>query len=99
MNNGTFQVDEGAQGARHRQLSEKFSLLLESRRLTDEELGSWLRENVLHSQQAREELRDAKKQIKKQQRELDRKEKAPAESAAVVTLQKTKLLFRDHQDD
>ena len=39
-------------------------------------------------QQAREELREAEKQIKKQQRELERKEKALAELAAIVTLQK-----------
>jgi len=45
MNDGTLRVDDGAQGARHRQLTEKLSLLLESRGLADEELGSWLREN------------------------------------------------------
>ena len=118
MNDGTLQIDDGAQGARHRQLSEKFSLLLESRGLSDEELGSWLRDNGLHSehltvweqevreamtkgeQQARGELREAKKQIKQQERELQRKEKALAEFAAIVTLQKkTALLFRDQQDD
>jgi transposase len=82
MNDATLQVDDGAQGPRHRQLTEKLSLLLESRGLAEEELGSWLRENGLHSehlgvweqevreamtkgeQQGREELREAKKQIK-----------------------------------
>lgn len=62
MNDGTLQVDDGAQGARHRQLSEKFSLLLESRGLPDEELGSWLRDNGLHSQHLsvwEQEVRDA----------------------------------------
>jgi uncharacterized Zn finger protein (UPF0148 family) len=39
-------------------------------------------------QQAREELREAKKQIKEQQRELDRKDKALAELAAIATLEK-----------
>jgi hypothetical protein len=118
MNDGTLQVDDGAQGARHRQLAEKFSLLLESRGLADDELGEWLRENGLHSehlgvweqevreamtkgeQQAREELRAAKKQIRDQQKEIVRKDKALAELAAIVTLQKkTALLFRDEQDD
>ena len=118
MSNGTLKVDDGAQSAHKRQLSEKFSLLLESRGLDDEELGSWLRDNGLHSehltvweqevreamtkgeQQAREELRAAKKQIKTQQKELDRKEKALAVLAAIMTLQKkTELLFRDEQDD
>ena len=118
MNNGTLQVDDGAQGARYRQLAEKFSLLLESRGLADEQLGEWLRDNGLHSehlgvweqevreamtkgeQQAREELRAAKKQIRDQQKEIVRKDKALAELAAIVTLQKkTALLFRDEQDD
>lgn len=118
MNDGTLRVDDGAQAARGRQLTEKFSLLLESRGLADEEIGGWLRENGLHSehlsvweqevreamtkgeQQAREELREAKRQIKQQQRELDRKEKALAELAAIVTLRKkTELLFRDPQGD
>ena len=56
-------------------------------------------------QQAREELREAKKKIKQQQKEQTRKDRAPkkkalAELAAIVTLQKkTELLFRDHPDD
>jgi transposase len=118
MNDGTLEVDDGAQGARHRQPVEKLSLLLESRGLADDELGEWLRENGLHSehltiweqevreamtkgeQQAREELREAKKQIRDQQKEIVRKDKALAELAAIVTLQKkTALLFRDEQDD
>jgi transposase-like protein len=118
MNNGTLQTDDGAQGANHRQLVEKLSLLLESRSLTEEGLGEWLRENGLHSehlavweqevrdamtkgeQQAREELKAAKKKIKEQQKELTRKEKALAELAAIVTLQKkTELLFQDQQED
>lgn len=37
-------------GARRPRLTEKFSLLLESRGLADEELGSWLRQNGLHSE-------------------------------------------------
>jgi hypothetical protein len=62
MNEGTLQVDDGAQGARHRQLSEKFSLLLESRGLADDDLGSWLRDNGLHSQHLsvwEQEMREA----------------------------------------
>lgn len=118
MNDGTLQVDDGAQGARHRQLAEKFSLLLESRGLAEEELGEWLRGNGLHSehlsiweqevreamtkgeQQAREELRAAKKQIRAQEKEILRKDKALAELAAIVTLQKkTAVLLQDEQDD
>ncbi len=40
MNDGSLRVDEGAQGARQRQLSERSSLLLESGGLTEEKLGS-----------------------------------------------------------
>ena len=43
MNDGTRPVDDGAQGTRHRQRTEKLSLLLESCGLAEEELGSWLR--------------------------------------------------------
>ena len=62
MNEGTLEVDDGAQGARHRQLSEKFSLLLDSRGLADDDLGSWLRDNGLHSQHLsvwEQEMREA----------------------------------------
>ena len=40
MNDGIFEVDDGAQGARLRQVSEKFSLLLESRGLAEDEFGT-----------------------------------------------------------
>lgn len=50
MNNGTLQVDDGVQSNRNRQLGEKFSLLLESRGLSNDQLGSWLRENGIHSE-------------------------------------------------
>ena len=47
-----------------------------------------------------DELRAAKKQIKDQQRELDRKDKALAEHAAIATLKrKVSYLFQDHEDD
>jgi len=118
MNDGTLEVDDGAQGARQRQLSEKFSLLLESRGLADEELGSWLRDNGLHSQHLSvweqemrdamgkgeqamcEQLKAAKKKIREQERELNRKEKALAEMAIIVVAQKkTQELFKDRTDD
>lgn len=50
MRDGTLQVEDGAQPNRSRQLAEKLSLLLESRSVSDETLGQWLRENGLHSQ-------------------------------------------------
>ena len=118
MNNGTLKVDDGAQSNNRRQLTEKLSLLLESKSIGEDEKGSWLRDNGLHSEhltvweqevresvakgekELREELKSVKKQLKEQQKELDRKEKALAELAAIVTLQKkTSLLFQDREDD
>lgn len=72
MNDGTLEVDDGAQGARHRQLSEKFSLLLESRGLGEDELGSWLRDNGLHSEHLsvwEQEVREAMTKGEQQARE------------------------------
>ncbi len=50
MNNGTLQVDDGVQSNRNRQLSEKLSLLLEYRSVAEDDQGSWLRDNGLHSE-------------------------------------------------
>lgn len=118
MNNGTLQVDDGVQSNRSRKLAEKFSLLLESRGITEDQQGLWLRENGLHSehltvweqevrdfmtkgeQQAREELKVIKKELKKNQKELVRKDKALAEMAVIITLQKkTVRLFQDDGED
>ncbi|MGQ9847388.1 MAG: hypothetical protein ACUVQP_07820, partial [Bacteroidales bacterium] len=55
-------LEEGIQSNRDRPLEEKLSLLLESRRIPEEFLGQWLREQGLHSQQLtvwEQELRDA----------------------------------------
>ncbi|MDF1568732.1 MAG: transposase, partial [Spirochaetaceae bacterium] len=62
IRNGTLQVDEGVQANRSRQLSEKLSLLLESRSVDEETMGEWLRGNGLHSQHLsvwEQEVRDA----------------------------------------
>jgi len=79
MNDGTLQVDDGAQGARQRQLTEKFSLLLESRGLSDGELGPWLRDNGLHSehltvweQEVREAMTKGEQQAREELREAKR---------------------------
>ena len=77
MNNGTLQVDDGAQSNRSRQLGEKFSLLLESKGLSDDKLGSWLRENGLHSehltvweQEVRDFMTKGEQEAREQLREL-----------------------------
>jgi transposase len=51
-------------------------------------------------QEAREELKAARKKIREQEKEINRKDKALAEMAAIVTLQKiTELLFQDPKED
>ena len=113
-----LQVDDGVQSNRGRKLTEKFSLLLESRGIAEDQQGTWLRENGLHTehltvweqevrdfmtkgeQQAREELKAIKKELKMNQKELDRKDKALAEMAAIIALQKkTARLLQDDEED
>lgn len=50
MKAGTLTLEEGIQSNRDRPLAEKLSLLLESRRVPEEAMGQWLREQGLHSQ-------------------------------------------------
>ena len=50
MRQGTLQEDEGVLSNRERPLAEMLSLLLETRRASEEAIGQWLREHGLHSQ-------------------------------------------------
>ncbi len=62
MQKGTLRVDEGVLANRDRPLGEKLSLLLESRSISEESRGEWLRQNGLHSQHLavwEQEVRDA----------------------------------------
>jgi len=83
---------------------DKYEALLESAKLTGEELGKWLREKGLRSehielwrqdmkknlnqQKKDEEIRELRKRNKELERELYRKEKALAEMSALVVLKK-----------
>lgn len=83
---------------------DKYEALLESAKLTGEELGKWLREKGLRSehieiwrqdmkknlnqQKKDEEIRELRKKNKELERELYRKEKALAEMSALVVLKK-----------
>jgi len=83
---------------------DKYEALLEAARLTGEELGKWLREKGLRSehiekwqhdmkknlkqQKKNTELKEAKKRINEQEREIRRKDKALAEISALVGLKK-----------
>lgn len=72
MRDGTLQIDDGVQANRSRQLTEKLSLLLESRSVADEAMGEWLRGNGLHSQHLtvwEQEVRDAVTKSEKEARE------------------------------
>lgn len=72
MRDGTLQTDDGVQANRSRQLAEKLSLLLESRSIADDGMGTWLRENGLHSEHLtvwEQEVRDAVTKSEKEARE------------------------------
>jgi len=118
LKSGTLMTEEGMQSNQQRSLGEKLSLLLESKHIPPEEVGSWLREQGLHSEhltvweqelrdvvvkretEAKEGLKELKKQLKAQEKELLRKEKALAELAAIITLQKkTAQLLQGPGDD
>lgn len=97
---------------------EKLNLLIESRSISEDQKGHWLRENGLHSEhltQYEQELRDMvednkheekmtikklKQDNKRLQKELDKKEKALAEMAALYTLKKkAELLWGESEED
>lgn len=79
---------------------EKLEALLESAKLSEEELGKYLRRRGLHAAQleewraqAREGLtpsksRSVSRRIQKLEKEITRKDKALAEAAALLVLQK-----------
>jgi transposase len=95
---------------------EKFRVVVESRNLSEEALGAFLREEGLHQVQL-DEWAEAMfsglttpkkskpavaetKRIKKLERELRRKEKALAEAAALLILQKkVQAIWGDEDDD
>ncbi|SIQ66896.1 Transposase [Alkalispirochaeta americana] len=53
-----------------------------------------------NEQEAREELKAARKKIREQERELTRKEKALAEAAIIITAQKKiSRIFQDQEED
>jgi len=85
-------------------IKDKYKAVMEASGLFGEELGKWLRKTGLHeehidiwkkeieeivsSPKDKEEIRKLKAENKKLQKELDRKEKALAETAALLTLKK-----------
>ena len=115
---GRLDLDNSAIRPNDRNPGEKLTLLLESKNLSQEDRGEWLRSRGLHSEhlpqweqelrdlvtnkekQQRQEINELKRQKKELQRELDRKEKALAEMAALLTLKKkADAIWGDEEDD
>nr|WP_045211057.1 transposase [Desulfonatronovibrio magnus] len=94
---------------------EKLDALLESVKLTDEQLGAWCRQKGIHthhlqkwkkefsSDQSRKKdnnVRQLKKEVKDLQKELNRKDKALAETTALLVLKKkVDAIWGDKRDD
>ena len=95
---------------------DKARLLTEADQLADDELGAWLRTHGLHRAdleqwrgaleealdpaRARKRRKEEQKRIKKLEREIRRKDKALAEAAALLVLQKkARALWGDEDDD
>jgi len=96
--------------------SERLRIVIESASLSEEELGEFLRREGLHAATLEQWRADAlsglggpsapaargkvSRRERELQRELRRKEKALAEAAALLVLQKkTRLLFGEDEDD
>ncbi len=111
-------LKQSGAGSPNRSAREKLSLVIESRNISEEDLGKWLREHGLHTEhlnQYEQELRDMvenkhhdekqtikklKKENRHLQKELDKKEKALAEMAALYTLKKkAEALWGDSGED
>lgn len=85
-------------------VKDKYSAILESSNLSEQEFGRWLRETGIHSEHIdlwkkeieamvsspkdKDEIRELKKKNKELEKELARKDKALAEMAALITLKK-----------
>ena len=86
MQNGTIETEEGQIGPGDRSPKEKLRLLLEGTRLSEEDLGNWLRDHGLHSEhlnvyeqelrdivtEKNEKYREENKQLKKEKRALEK---------------------------
>ncbi|MBF9019042.1 MULTISPECIES: transposase [unclassified Oceanispirochaeta] len=79
---GTLDAAAGELSPDRRSISEKMSLLLESRSISKNEIGNWLRKNGLHSehlslweQELRQSMTEKEKTIQEQNRQLKLKTK------------------------
>jgi transposase-like protein len=82
VHDGTYSTTDGAVNPKDRSLKEKFTLLLESAALDEDQLGEWLRENGVHSeylslweQELRESMSKSEDQYKAEVKELKKQKK------------------------
>ena len=96
-------------------MREKYSALIEAAGFSGEELGKWLRqtglrsehlelwrkeiEQMISSPKDKEEIRKLKSENKKLRKELLRKEKALAETAALLTLKKKAAVIWGEEEE
>ncbi len=118
LKNDNLNPEEGEISPEQRSPSEKMLLIFESKSLSSEAKGEWLRKNGIHSEHLvlwEQELRDQvndktgkdkntikeqKKKIISLKKELERKEKALAEMAALYTLKKkAEAIWGDDEED
>ncbi len=95
-------------------LYKKYNLLLESKKINDDNIGEWLRTNGVHSDhlikwekeigtemtnsKIKEENKSLKDELKKTKRELVKKDKALAEAAALLILKKKYQYLWEEED-
>jgi transposase-like protein len=94
---------------------ERLNALLEAAKLSDEELGPWCRQKGLHTHHLEkwrkklaqeqpsgqdQKTRQLKKEVKDLKKELNRKDKALAETSALLVLKKkVDAIWGDNEDD
>lgn len=115
---GTLDTEGSEVKPSQRGAGEKLSLLLESRGVSSDQFGEWLRSHGLHSEhlplweqelrdtvsdkdkEKREEMHKLKEENKKLKKELDRKDKALSETAALLALKKkAESIWGDNEED
>ena len=108
---GSLDEKAGEKSPRSLSASEKYQLLMESKKIPKEELGEFLRKRGLHSQhltlwdqefaemvkdngkKQEKKVRDLQKKVRELEKELNRKDKALAETAALLVLKKSSIFL------
>ena len=115
---GSLDEKAGEKSPRNLSSSEKYQLLMESKKIPGKELGEFLRKRGLHSQhltlwdqefaemvkdngkKEKKKVQDLKKKVRQLEKELNVKDKALAETAALLVLKKKlNVLMGDKEGD